>query len=270
MSREEKTARVRRTFTPQFKKGMRSAWSTADIASLRSLGISDRAQPASAVERPRGPGRGGGFCARPARAPTPRMCVGAAPRKLRDVTEERDILGSTGVLRGRPEVKFPLRRRVQRASSASAACVGSSALSRSGYYAWCGRPLPRREFRNEALLAQIRETFRRSRGTYGSPRIHRALRKDGVSCGRHRIACSMQLGGIVAKMEAHFRWTSTKRDDIPTQRPTSCSWKCHADQPNRCGPPTLRAASHSGPARGWLHPRRHLGPLLATRGRPGR
>jgi putative transposase len=88
-------------------------------------------------------------------------------------------------------------------------------VSRSGFYAWLGRPLPRREARNEALVVQIRETFRRSRGTYGSPRIHRALQKAGVSCGRHRIARLMQLEGIIAKAEAHFRWTSTKREDIP-------------------------------------------------------
>jgi putative transposase len=105
-------------------------------------------------------------------------------------------------------------------------------VSRSGYYAWCERPLPRREVRNEALLVQIRETFRRSRGTYGSPRIHRALRKNGVSCGRQRIARLMQLGGIVAKMEAHFRWTSTKREDIPAAA-NLVQRQFHADQPNR-------------------------------------
>jgi putative transposase len=40
-------------------------------------------------------------------------------------------------------------------------------VSRSGFYAWVGRPLPRRETRNEALVVQIRETFRRSRGPTG-------------------------------------------------------------------------------------------------------
>jgi putative transposase len=58
-------------------------------------------------------------------------------------------------------------------------------VSRSGFYAWSGRPLPRRETRNEALVVQIRETFRRSRGPTG-PRgfIERsrrsACRADGT------------------------------------------------------------------------------------------
>jgi putative transposase len=122
-------------------------------------------------------------------------------------------------------------------------------VSRSGYYAWCGRPLPRREVRNEALLVQIRETFRRSRGTYGSPRIHRALRKDGVSCGRHRIARLMQLGGIVAKMEAHFRWTSTKRDDIPAAA-NLVQRQFHADKPNRVWASDITLLRTG---QGWLH-----------------
>jgi putative transposase len=122
-------------------------------------------------------------------------------------------------------------------------------VSRSGYYAWCGRPLPRREVRNEALLVQIRETFRRSRGTYGSPRIHRALKKDGVACGRHRIARLMQLGGIVAKMEAHFRWTSTKREDIPAAA-NLVQRKFHADQPNRVWASDITLLRTG---QGWLH-----------------
>jgi transposase InsO family protein len=55
---------------------------------------------------------------------------------------------------------------------------------------------------------------------------------SAVTCGRHRIARLMQLGGIVAKMETHFRWTSTKRDDIPTAA-NLVQWNFHADQQNR-------------------------------------
>lgn len=122
-------------------------------------------------------------------------------------------------------------------------------VSRSGYYAWRGRPLPRREALNEVLLGQIRETHRRSRGTYGSPRIHRALRKIGVPCGRHRIARLMQLFGIVSKTEKHFRWTSTKREDIPAA-PNLVDRQFHADEPNRlwCSDITLLRTNQ-----GWLH-----------------
>jgi len=122
-------------------------------------------------------------------------------------------------------------------------------VSRSGFYAWCGRPLPRREARNEVLVVQIRETFRRSRGTYGSPRIHRALRKVGVSCGRHRVARLMQLEGIVAKTEAHFRWTSTKREDIPAAA-NLVQRKFEAERPNRIWASDITLLRTG---QGWLH-----------------
>ena len=42
----------------------------------------------------------------------------------------------------------------------------------------------------------------------------------------------MKLEGIIAKTEAHFRWTSTKREDIPAAA-NLVQRKFHADQPNR-------------------------------------
>lgn len=71
-------------------------------------------------------------------------------------------------------------------------------VSRSGYYAWRGRPVSRRAQANELLLGQIREEFQASRRTYGSPRIHAALRRKGARCGRHRIVRLMRLHGMTA------------------------------------------------------------------------
>ena len=71
-------------------------------------------------------------------------------------------------------------------------------VSRSGYYAWRGRPASRRAQANELLLGQIREEFQASRRTYGSPRIHAALRRKGASCSRHRIVRLMHLHGMTA------------------------------------------------------------------------
>lgn len=122
-------------------------------------------------------------------------------------------------------------------------------VSRSGYYAWQGRPLPRREGRNEALLVHIRDTYLRSRGIYGSPRIHRALRKVGVRCGRHRIARLMQISGIVAKTEKHFRWTSTKREDIPAA-PNLVKREFTAERPNRIWASDITMLRTG---QGWLH-----------------
>jgi putative transposase len=50
-------------------------------------------------------------------------------------------------------------------------------VSRSGYYAWCGRLPSRRAQQEERLVEHIRSIHRGSDGTYGtygSPRLRRA------------------------------------------------------------------------------------------------
>jgi len=71
-------------------------------------------------------------------------------------------------------------------------------VSRSGYYAWRGRPVSPRTQANELLLGRIREEFQASRRTYGSPRIHAALKRTGANCGRHRVVRLMRLYGMTA------------------------------------------------------------------------
>lgn len=60
-------------------------------------------------------------------------------------------------------------------------------VSRSGYYAWRSRPPSKRSREDAALTAKIREIHRRSRKTYGSPRVHAELRALGTRCGRKRV-----------------------------------------------------------------------------------
>ncbi len=56
-------------------------------------------------------------------------------------------------------------------------------VSRSGYYDWKDRPPSRRSREDAALTAKIYEIHRRSRETYGSPRVHAELRALGTRCG---------------------------------------------------------------------------------------
>jgi transposase InsO family protein len=59
----------------------------------------------------------------------------------------------------------------------------------------------------------------------------------------------MQLEGIIAKTEAHFRWTSTKREDIPAAA-NLVQRKFHADQPNRIWASDITLLRTG---QGWLH-----------------
>lgn len=53
-------------------------------------------------------------------------------------------------------------------------------VSQSGYFAWKGRPACRRQHEDMVLLAYVRSAFALSNGTYGSPRMTRDLRDDGL------------------------------------------------------------------------------------------
>ncbi len=53
-------------------------------------------------------------------------------------------------------------------------------VSRSGYYAWRDRPPSRRSKADAALTERIKVIHERSRGTYGSPRVHADLRLGGA------------------------------------------------------------------------------------------
>jgi putative transposase len=80
-------------------------------------------------------------------------------------------------------------------------------VTRAGYYAWRSRERSERERRNEALLGRIRRVHEASRGTYGSPRVHRALKTRGETASENRIARVMRAQGIKARA-ATIRYTS--------------------------------------------------------------
>lgn len=88
-------------------------------------------------------------------------------------------------------------------------------VSRSGYYAWLKRPESSRESQNNILLNLIHEAYKVSRGTYGSPRITKALEKQGITCGRNRVARLMRENHIVAKTKRRYRATTNSKHNYP-------------------------------------------------------
>lgn len=69
-------------------------------------------------------------------------------------------------------------------------------VSTSGYYAWALRTPSARDMEDQQLLEHIRAIHKRSRSTYGSPRIHAELKDLGVRIARKRVARLMRQDGI--------------------------------------------------------------------------
>lgn len=88
-------------------------------------------------------------------------------------------------------------------------------VSRSGYYAWRRRPESRRGREDRQLKVRIRTIFHESRRTYGSPRIHRELRRRGIRCGRKRIARLMREESLRAKSRRKFKATTDSNHRHP-------------------------------------------------------
>ena len=73
-------------------------------------------------------------------------------------------------------------------------------LSRSSYYSVVNRKPSTREQENKVLEKMISETYLKSRGTYGSPRISRELQELGFSASKPRVARLMKSNGIQSKI----------------------------------------------------------------------
>jgi len=91
-------------------------------------------------------------------------------------------------------------------------------VSRSGFYAWLGRPESRRARDDRRLAVKIREIHRRSRRSYGSPRITRALAAQGLHCNHKRVERLMRRQGLCAVHRRRYRVTTDSKHQHPVAR----------------------------------------------------
>lgn len=79
-------------------------------------------------------------------------------------------------------------------------------VSRSGYYAWRKRPLSQHKEQDRILKEAIKELHQGFRRSYGARRVHKELRKKGLSCSVRRTARLMKAAGIKASTKGLYRW----------------------------------------------------------------
>jgi transposase InsO family protein len=88
-------------------------------------------------------------------------------------------------------------------------------VTTSGYYAQKKRGISKQALENETLDHNIREAHKKSRGVYGSPRIAKELKGQGIDCSENRVARRMQKNAIVAKTKRRFKVTTQSKHKHP-------------------------------------------------------
>lgn len=81
-------------------------------------------------------------------------------------------------------------------------------VSRAAYYSWSAADSEERRRADDELLQAIDDAHKASRGTYGAPRITRALRKQGRRVSRKRVARLMRQRGIVGRARRRHKRTT--------------------------------------------------------------
>ncbi len=84
-------------------------------------------------------------------------------------------------------------------------------VSPSGYYTWRSRAASERSISDAELTERIREIHEDSRGTYGAPRIHAELKKQGWRVGKKRVARLMRAAGFFGVSRRKWICTTKRR-----------------------------------------------------------
>jgi putative transposase len=106
-------------------------------------------------------------------------------------------------------------------------------VSASGYAGHRQKDQRPRRQEDRRLEAELVPIFEQSRRTYGSPRLHDALRKRGYRCGKNRVARLQKSLGLRPKQKRRWRPTTTKSE---RRLPVAENWLAKvpaADRPDQ-------------------------------------
>jgi putative transposase len=88
-------------------------------------------------------------------------------------------------------------------------------VSRSGYADWIARGKGSPSAEDERLATKIRIVHAQSRGTYGSPRVSQALKRQGESVNEKRVARIMRERSIAGRAKRKYRATTDSAHNLP-------------------------------------------------------
>ena len=88
-------------------------------------------------------------------------------------------------------------------------------VGRSGFYAWLSRAESPQVAENKRLVVAIKTIHRESCEAYGSPRVYSAMKRKGISCGKHRVARLMRDHNIRSRHKRKFKMTTDSNHRYP-------------------------------------------------------
>ena len=123
-------------------------------------------------------------------------------------------------------------------------------VSRSGYYRWrTAQPGPRAQA-TARLDLRIQEVYGLHRRRYGSPRVNRVLREQGIGCSENRMARRMQVLGLKARAKKAFVPRTT---DSRHGGPICANLLLDRKQPRQAHQVWLSDITYVATGEGWLY-----------------
>lgn len=105
-------------------------------------------------------------------------------------------------------------------------------VTRQGYYAFVKRPPSARAVEEDRLRERLKQLHVESRQTYGSPRMLRALRAEGMRVSKRRIERALRALELRVRLRRTFRRT-TQSDPTHVPAPNVLDRRFEASRPDQ-------------------------------------
>jgi len=107
-------------------------------------------------------------------------------------------------------------------------------VSRAGYYKWRNREISETARKQAEIVQEIKRIHELPRhDDYGSPRMHRLLRKNGYACCENTVARLMKREGIRARTPRKFKVVTTDSNHDQPIAPNLLDQHFEAQRPNQ-------------------------------------
>lgn len=124
-------------------------------------------------------------------------------------------------------------------------------VSVSGFFAHRRKAQGQRRQQDDELAATIVPIFTASRRTYGCPRVTAALRRQGVRCGKNRVARLMRENALRPRQKRK-RWRPTTTDSNHVQ-PVAENWLARVPAPTQPDQVWVADITYVDTEEGWLY-----------------